>query len=466
VNNRPDAARTILARRAALAAGLVLAAVILVLGLRGGGGPRRLVPGGANAAGTFDPLAFSSARMALLEQAATEGLSHVLYAKSPGGILAAARRTAAFRPLIDAAARTGPIDADTLEAIVLLESSGRADVVAGADPSAAAGLTQIVAQTGTGLLGMRIDLAASRRLAARIATATGTRAAALRAQRARVDPRFDPASALAATEHYLTIARRTFGRDDLTVESYHMGIGNLQSALRRFGGATSYAELYIDSTPLAHADAYRFLAGLGDDSQTYLWRVYAARQAMALYRRDPAGLARQAALQTAAPSAELALRPPAKTPVLADPAALARARASGALVGLPPDAATRGLRADGPFHLRLDALAVALYIAAAVRAVSHTTATLELTAATTDAADLARAGRAGHGLADSDRLHATGYAFDLARAYASPAQALALQFILDRLQALDVIAWQRHARIIHVVAGPRAALVRGVLSSA
>ena len=42
---------------------------------------------------------------------------------------------------------------------------------------------------------------------------------------------------------------------------------------------------------------------------------------------------------------------------------------------------------------------------------------------------------------------------------------MALQFILDRLTALDVIAWQRHARIIHVVAGPRAALVRGVLTA-
>ncbi len=464
--NNP-ARRRILIRRAALAGTVLLAVIVLVLALGGGGGPKRLVPGGGNAGGTFDPLAFSPARTGLLEQAASDGLAHVLYAKSPGGILAAARRTAAFRPLIDAAAKAGPIDADTLEAIVLLESSGRPDIVAGADPSAAAGLTQIVAQTGTGLLGMHIDLAASRRLLARIARASGPRAAALRRQLGRVDGRFNPATALAATEHYLTIARRTFGRDDLAVESYHMGIGNLQTALRSFGGGAgvSYAELYVDSTPLVHTAAYRFLAGLGDDSETYLWRVYAARNVMALYRADPAGLARATALQTAAPSAELALRPPAATPVLADPAAVARARAQGALVGLPVDAAARGLRADGPFHLRPDALAVALYIAAAVRAIGQTAVPLELTAATTDAADLAAAARAAHGLADSDRLHATGYAFDVARSYASPAQAVALQFILDRLTALDVIAWQRHARIIHIVAGPRASLVRGVLTA-
>ncbi|MFN2462184.1 MAG: hypothetical protein ABR591_16135, partial [Candidatus Velthaea sp.] len=101
--------RSIRARRAALGgalAVLVLALVLLVLSLGGGGGSRRLVPAGGNADGTFDPLSFSAARAGVLEQAAADGLSHVLYAKSPGGILAAAQRTAAFRPLIDAVART------------------------------------------------------------------------------------------------------------------------------------------------------------------------------------------------------------------------------------------------------------------------------------------------------------------------------------------------------------------------
>jgi hypothetical protein len=119
-----------------------------------------------------------------------------------------------------------------------------------------------------------------------------------------------------------------------------------------------------------------------------------------------------------------------------------------------------GAFAGGPAYLRPGALAVAVYVAAAVRAIGGAGAPLRLTAATTDTADLTAAGR---GLADRDPLHATGYAFDVARAYSSPAQAVAFQFILDRLQALDVIAWQRHARIIHVVAGPRAALLRGVL---
>ncbi len=449
------------ARRAAALAVLALVAVAAALLLRGGGGPARLYPGGAGAGGTFDPLAFSPDRATTLEQAAADGLAHVIYTKSPGGVLAAARRTAAFRPLVEAAARSGPLDADTLEAIVMLESAGRPDVVAGTDPSAAAGLTQIVAQTGSGLLGLRVDLAASRRLAARIAVAAPARAAVLRAQRARVDQRFDAAAALAATERYLAIARRALGRDDLAVESYHMGIGNLQTALARYGAgrSVSYAELYVDSTPIAHPAAYAWLAALGDDSATYLWRVYAARALMHLYRTDPAALARQAALQTGAPSAELALRPPGQVPTFADPAAVAAARRTGALLPVPAGAFAGG----GPFYLRPQALAVAVYIAAAVRAIGGAGAPLRLTAATTDAAGIAAAARAGRGLTDRDGLHATGYAFDVARAYSTPAQALAFQFVLDRLQALDVIAWQRHARIIHIVAGPRAALLRGVL---
>jgi hypothetical protein len=104
---------------------------------------------------------------------------------------------------------------------------------------------------------------------------------------------------------------------------------------------------------------------------------------------------------------------------------------------------------------------VAGYVAAAVRAIGGPAAPLELTAATTPAADLAAAARSSHGLADGDALHATGYAFDVARTYATPAQAVAFQFILDRLQALDVIAWVRHARTIHVVVGPGVVLLNG-----
>jgi len=464
-----------------LAAALVLAALVVVLVLSLTGGSRRLVPGGGNAGGTFDPLAFDAGRASAYEAAAAAGYSHVIYEKSPGGVLASVRRTERFRRDIEAAARSGPVDADTLEAIILLESAGRPDIVAGTDPSAAAGLTQIVAQTGRSLLGMRIDLSASRRLARQIASARKARdarlLARLSARRARVDQRFDPRASLAATERYMAIATRTFGRSDLTVVSYHMGIGNLEIALRRYLGATgstppvaklvsdnslSYAKLYFDSTPLRHPSAYAWLYHLGDDSESYLWRVRAATQILALYRTNRSALARQAALEHASPSGERVLRPPG-TPVLADHAAVAAAQASRQLLALPVGGAgaKAGLQAAG-MSLRPEALATAVYIGTGVRTIERGSAPLQITAATTGAAELRAAARASHGLADADPLHATGWAFDVSRFYASPAQAQAFQFMLDRLLALDVIAWQRYPHNIHVVVGPAAAALRGL----
>jgi hypothetical protein len=58
-------------------------------------------------------------------------------------------------------------------------------------------------------------------------------------------------------------------------------------------------------------------------------------------------------------------------------------------------------------------------------------------------------------------LHTTGYAFDILRRYRNRAQAVALQFMLDRLQALDLIAWVREPAAIHItVGGEAASLVR------
>ena len=55
---------------------------------------------------------------------------------------------------------------------------------------------------------------------------------------------------------------------------------------------------------------------------------------------------------------------------------------------------------------------------------------------------------------DNYSLHTTGWTFDIARAYASRTQALAFQFVLDRLQTLDAIAWVREPGAIHVTAAP------------
>jgi hypothetical protein len=47
-------------------------------------------------------------------------------------------------------------------------------------------------------------------------------------------------------------------------------------------------------------------------------------------------------------------------------------------------------------------------------------------------------------------LHTTGWAFDVLREYRSRRQALAFQFVLDRLRSLNAIAWVREPRAIHI----------------
>jgi hypothetical protein len=54
-------------------------------------------------------------------------------------------------------------------------------------------------------------------------------------------------------------------------------------------------------------------------------------------------------------------------------------------------------------------------------------------------------------------LHTTGWAFDVLRRYQSRRQALAFQFVLDRLTALNLIAWVREPAAIHVTVSSDAA---------
>jgi hypothetical protein len=454
-------------RRLALIGAVVLAAAAATVLLgrdRDPGPPPALVPGAGNTASTVDPLAWDPDRQSELEARAAAGLSHVLYEKSPGGAMASAARTARWRPLVDRAAEETGIDADTLEAIVLLESAGRPDAQASDDLDGAVGLTQILAETGRNLLGMRVDVQASARLTRGIAT--GRRVAERKRRRRRVDERFDPAKALAATGRYLQIAKRAVHRDDLAIAAYHMGIGNLQGALRAYGEQDiPYAQLFFDSTPLRHAAAWRRLAVLGDDSSTYLWRVLAAREIMRLYRDDPEELARQELLQTRKPSAEDVLHPPDRTQVFADPLAVQRARAAGELQPLTRERLRGfGLRIAPSMGelagrvqerrelyraLRPQALRTLEVIGAGVRAIAHTRP-LVVTSTVRD--ERYERVLADHGLGDGNAysLHTTGWAFDIARRYRSAAQAEGFQFMLDRLTALNMIAWVREADAIHV----------------
>jgi hypothetical protein len=451
--------RSPIARLALLASVVLVAATAVVLLGRSAEppGPRTLAPGRGATDTTRDPLAYDGGRRQDFEDRAAAGLSHVLYAKSPGGAPATAARVGRLRPLIEDVARRAQQDPDTLEAIVFLESAGRPDARASDDLSSAVGLTQILAQTATDLLGLKVDVAASQKLTQRIARGgPAGRIRTLEARRRRVDERFDPRKALEATTRYLEFAQGQLGRDDLAVESYHMGVGNLQNALKAYGKSDiPYAQLFFDSTPLRHAAAWRVLASLGDDSSTYLWRIGAAENIMSLYRDDPQRLAQRAALELG-PAGEDVLRPPDKTPRFADDAALKTSEL--VVVAGPALRPSRTLAAAPPERraVREDALKLLRYLALGVREVSRT-APITVTAASRSVSAEERASRGVFGAEAPPSMHTTGYAFDVSRRYRTPAQAQALQFWLDRLTALDLIRWVREPSTIHVTVGARAA---------
>jgi transglycosylase-like protein with SLT domain len=386
-------------------------------------------PGASRGKAVGDPFAWTPERSAELSKRAAAGTSHLLYTRSPDGAAASAARVARFRAPIESAAKAAGVDPNRLEALVFLESAGRPDARAPGSIEGAAGLTQILAETATNLLSMRVDVERSRGYTRRLERAVRTgnlpRAAALNRARRRVDDRFDPAKALAGTARYLKLAEQRFGREDLAFVSYHMGMGNLENVLKAFGGGRrSYAELYFDSTPLRHKAAYAKLASFGDDSSNYFWKLGAAMEIMRLARQDTARLHHVAALQTADDSARRLLLDGAPP---------------GDLRTLAAATADTALSTAKDVALRPEALGAALYAAAQVRTISGAPALDVIGAA--------------------DR----GWTFRVSRIYASRRQALAFQYVLDRLQVLNVIAWSRSARSINVTAARDAKVLEPLL---
>jgi hypothetical protein len=329
---------------------------------------------------------------------ATAAHSLVLYEKSPGGVRATARRVERWRALIEERANTSAVDPDLLEAIVFLESAGRPEARAGDDLEGAVGLTQILAGTARDLLGMRADVEASERLTSAIARAEASgktaRAELLRARRRQVDERFHPGDAIEGAGHYIALAKQRFDTEELAVVSYHMGMGNLETALAAFGEEDAgWAEVYFDSSPTDHPRAYRFLYSLGDDSATYLWRVYAAREIMRRHR-----------------DGSLSERPPGRP-------------AEGEAVDLPDDA---GLRCAGEdCTVASEAADVARALAEGVRAIAGDDTTLTV-------------------------VRSGGAELEVRRDYPAPGQAEAFQFMLDRMESLGLIRWERDERVIRV----------------
>ena len=467
------------ARRIAVVAGVAVLASVVIAALLGGDGPAVPVqpqfvptPPGTKLKPIADPFTYDPARRKDFEARAAAGNAHVLYARSPGGATATAARVARWRPQVAAAAKAAGVDPDELEALVFLESAGRADAVAPQGLEGAAGLTQIVAETGIDLLGMHIDVKRSAKLTRRIGRATSLkRLEALQAQRRRADDRFDPAKALAATGRYLHMAEQKFQSEELAFVSYHMGMGNLDGVLRAYAGGDvpadlRYAQVYFDSSPTRHADAYAKLAALGDDSSNYLWKLRAAREVMRLYRTDPKGLAQVQALQEAKNSAEEVLHPEGSVPVFQTPAQLKQAWDAGDLVALPVDTATTGLRIDPSMGelarrlgqprtlyrgLRPPALAMALYIGAQTRAAAGAPrSALTMTSSVRDERYQRLLVRSNIEATRNYSLHTTGWTFDVLRRYSSRAQARAFQFVLDRLTTLNEIAWVREPAAIHI----------------
>ena len=452
---------------------LLIVAVVLITAPGRSAPPPLPLPGIGQPARPGDPFAYVASRESDFIARATAGSDHVLFTKSPGGALATAARVAGWRGLIDQAVAGTNIDPNILEALVFVESAGRPDVIVGGDPANASGLTQILASTGQSLLGMHINLARSRRLTAKIDNAAAVGRAGLVArldrQRAQIDDRFVPRKALAATVRYLQIAEQHFGRLDLAVESYHMGIGNLQDVLDDYDGGNPvpYTQLYFDTAPDHHSSAYNLISGFGDDSSLYYWRVLGAEQVMHMYRTDRAGLTGLTALQTDVDSNAYVLHPPQSAHPFATPDALDDAYAQRTILPLPSNARTLGLAYDpgigsfaGQMHvkpalyrgLRGPALDLLIELAARVRTLSGGAAPLIVTSAVSDE-------RYQGQLGFTDPPAAAGWSFTIARRYVRPAQAAAFQAMLDRLQALNVIAWQRFPSEIEITVASDASQV-------
>ena len=233
---------------------------------------------------------------------------------------ASVARTTRWRRAVERAGPGRGCDADDLEAMLFLESAGRPTVMADGTPNSATGLMQIIpvdrrrrcsgcawtwraasrstarcrARSGSAVLSRK----AKKRRAAR------RRVRALLRERKVVDERFDPREG-ARRARFATcrVAQRRFGRRDLAIASYHMGIGNLRTRDRhlrlaaparahargRTVAATACRGRSSTTTrrPTRNPRTWDLLTELGDDSRHYLFKVLASREILRLARDGP-----------------------------------------------------------------------------------------------------------------------------------------------------------------------------------
>jgi hypothetical protein len=99
---------------------------------------------------------------------------------------------------------------------------------------------------------------------------------------------------------------------------------------------------------------------------------------------------------------------------------------------------------------------MAVYVAEGVRSIADTKAPLIVTSTVRDRAYQAVLAGRNPEATSAYSLHTTGFALDIRRAYRSRAQAAAFQYMLDRLQSLNVIAWVREPGAIHITVSSEA----------
>ena len=264
-----------------------------------------------------------------------------------------------------------------------LERRGRADADPRRDrPATCSACTSTSPRARGSRGGSRAPSGAARRRRAALRRERATRRRALR-PRARRSP---------ARRATCSSRAKRFGREDLAFVSYHMGIGNLQSVLRAYGGGDAALRRSSTSTrrrpttppPIGGSPASATTrpttcgssprrrrscactatTGRSSTGSSALQRAKASAEEVLHPRRPHAGVRTPADAQARAGTSARRAVPGATRPSPACGATRAWASSRGACTS--PAGLYRGLRPE--------ALAMALYIGAQVRAISHTSA--------------------------------------------------------------------------------------------
>ena len=305
-----------------------------VLPRRGGRGPVRLRP----------------RRAARVRARAAAGLSHVLYAKSPGGAIATALRVGALPPAgrgrrgrprpghrsrrsSSSRARAAPTRMAGGH-----RGRGRPD----ADPRRDRPTCSACASTS------RASRTAHARIDRDARRGDERRAARSAPQRRRVDERYDPPKALAATARYLDFAKAELGGGERTSPSPRTtwASATCRACCAAFGADddTPYAEVFFDSSPLRHPEAWRGSPGWATTPPRTCGGSTRRGRSCGCTATTPASSRASRRCTRNKNSAEEVLHPPRPTTeIFAEPESIETALDDGELVTLPAD----GLRAAG-----------------------------------------------------------------------------------------------------------------------